>query len=1568
MTFTVPKIDQEILDQAGIGPAELRVRGHVDAARLEVIHRPQGALPFLERIDAAAAALPELYARLSELPPPAEGSELDTKDGAKPDAAATIPIPLYELRENPRLLRAALDEVDSIRRKIRQLPRAVERGGEEPRAFLLAEGYLEAAKFVWNGSALRVYFEAAQQSDPLELKELWTLPTLLKFALVESVLAQANALLDARAGMQVSKAAAQAAKQGGFAVETSGLSLAAGTAGRSAAQTSPAELLSAKIKSLRELGHANWLSLMEPLVVFDAMLMQDPANGYQRMDFDSRERYRKRVADIAYYSEHSELQVAASVLELAKRAQERRLLDLSHPDPRLYLRQAHVGYYLIDRGFEELAGVVGYRPRFIDRLRANGRMHADYLYIGSVEVLSVLLIGAILLPLIPNYSILGGLAIAFFLLLLPATQGAVDLVNNAVTAIYKAFALPKLDFSKGIPEDYSTLVVVPTLLMNEKQVRELVQQLEVRFLANQDPHLHFAALTDLPDSVTRPRENDRDPLVDLAVQLIDELNERYPASPRHGSFFLLHRHRIYNSRQGVWMGWERKRGKLLDLNKYLKGEFDAFPVKAGNLDTLGKVQYIITLDSDTQLPRGTAAGMVGAMAHPLNRAIIDPEKRIVTEGYGILQPRVGVSVHSASRSRLASLYSGQTGFDIYTRAVSDTYQDLYGEGSFTGKGIYEVATLHAVLERRFPRNALLSHDLIEGAYARAGLVTDIEVIDDYPSHYSAFTRRQHRWVRGDWQIAQWVSSRVPDEAGRYGRNPISTISRWKILDNLRRSLVEPSTLILLVAGWLGLPGGALYWTLITLLLMFLPTIMQLGFGLGRAWFSEAPGGVGEAVDGFWLGCLITLLNLVFLPHQTMLALDAIVRSLVRRFITGERLLEWETAAEAEAATGKKTPVDRYLSATPAFSLAIAVVVAFLQPHALAVAAPILLLWGVANGITLWLDRPPRDEKAELSEGEDRFLREHALRVWRFFYEYGGKRHNYLIPDNVEEETLFEAARVSPTNFGLLLNARQAAVQLGFLTAVEFAELTHRSLETMQRLTRFRGHMYNWYDTRTLEPLRPITVSSVDSGNLAASLYTLRTGAEAVLRQPLLDARLFQGLETHWQLLRLQKSIPAEIGARALPASSADLHEWSAWILETDQLGVWEGIPDYSEPSQDEAAWWLKETRSRVAAVATLLRDYLPWLQPQYAPLRELPQLAPLQWDGLPSLEEAAEFAAELEQRLGRTWATRNAQGDDRTQQSTLVEQLRSELAGTREHLTELAESVGAVASEAHRLVKEMDFAFLEEEGRQLLSIGYEMETGKLHSACYDMLASEARIATFIAVARGELPQQGWFKMSRTHTMAFGFPVLLSWTGTMFEYLMPALWMRNYPDTLISRSLTAAVEIQREFTRKAGIPWGISESGYAQTDDAGHYHYQAFGIPPIALKWDAVAGASKTGAVISPYSTFLALGVDTPESMRNLHRMADAGWVGAYGFYEAADYADFTQPPVLVREWMAHHQGMAMMGMLNLLDKDAVQRWFHANPEFQASELLLHEKPIREASLKAEQKSMSSAQPALKKAS
>jgi cyclic beta-1,2-glucan synthetase len=1473
-----------------------RLRRAADqAARWEVIPRPRTDGSFHARAHAAHRRLKQLEPRL------ARQSQAETTDDPQLVARRAV---LLELAASHRTIRSAIRDVSEKRRELVRLPRLVlDSGHDEPRIAAVARIYLEAVNGTFSAPTFQAFIQAVQVHEPLNVEELWSAGTFLRFVLTESILEEARDVFRSR----------------------------------DAASVGP---LMVQIKSLQSASNADWIDLIEPLIVFDVFLRQDPAHAFAQMDVESRELYRRRIALIASRSDSSESQVAQAALELAREGN-----AAEFPSSRIHLRGAHVGYYLVGDGFSQLASRVGFHPSFAWRARTFVHANGEDLFLSGIQLSTLLFIAAVLFPVLPNVSGLAGLAFAFLFLLLPASQDAVELVNGAITAFFEPEPLPKLDFSAGIPSDCITLVAVPTLLMNEKQVRKLVNDLEVRFLGNRDSNLHFALLTDLPDSISKPREKDFHPLVDLAARLITELNEKY-RSPRNGVFLLLHRHRIYNTRQGVWMGWERKRGKLLDLNKLLAGDFDAFPIKTGPQEALQGIRYVLTLDSDTQLPRGTAARLIGAIAHPLNQAVVDPKRLIVTTGFGILQPRTAVAVRSTTRSRLAALYSGQSGLDIYTRAISDAYQDLFGEGIFTGKGIYEVETLHAVLDSRFPRNALLSHDLIEGAYARAGLATDVELVEDYPSHFSAYMRRKHRWVRGDWQIAQWIFSRVPNESGHRVANPISGISRWKIFDNLRRSLVEPSIFALFIAGWLCLPGGPLYWTIASLLLLFFPALAQFAFAFFRALADGRRGQVRESIAHFGHAALMALIRLVFLPHETLLAFDAIVRSLVRRFITGERLLEWEIAAQSELSSQANAPVDRYLAITPLVAISLGALIWFFAAErgAIFCAAPVLLLWALANPVTVWLNLPPRNQRP--IDVEDReFLSTHALRIWRYFREFGVERHNFLIPDNLMEKGHVEAPRVSPTNIGLLLNARQVACELGFLTAPEFAALTGSTLRTIERMERFRGHLYNWYDTETLFPLDESPfVSSVDSGNLVASLFTLQAGTGALANKPLLRPEIFAGLHAHLSLLRRAKYLPDALSRIKMPGTSAAIGEWIAW-LRGAQSALAEATISAREQNHD--TWWISETLNRVDAVLALFPNYLPWLLPEFAPLLLLLQFGQ---DSKPTEVAPASalcFADEMQSRLT---------GDHRTFPDAsirdLAERLCKLLSTARENLNTLSADLRNIERTAERLAQETEFAFLVDPGRQILSIGYEMGKNKRHEACYDLVASEARIATFLAIARGDLRQQSWGKLGRDHARVHGRFLLLSWSGTMFEYLMPALWMRSYPGTLIARTQDACVYVQRAYGRSRGIPWGVSESASSAKNDRGDYHYFAYGLPSVALWPEASAGP-----VISPYSTFLALSADLPKSLGNLRRMEAEGWVGPYGFYEAADYSASSRTPVVVREWMAHHLGMSLLAIGNVLRNNVVQQWFHAHPTIQATEMLLQEIPNNNAVLEARLKNL-----------
>jgi len=1485
--FAIPPAEETVDDET-----LQRLRQAVDTVNSwEVIPRPPARSYFARRVHAVRQALQHLELDLARLVLPHHSSdpELTTRRSA-----------LLELGASHRMFRAAISAVSSKPRRIAELPRLpLGTHMDEPRIAGVARLYLDATGGDFSAPAFHAFVGLLQSHEPLNVDELWHIGAFLRFAMLEKILDEARALL-----------------------RTSG--------------AGPASLLINHIKSLQAITHADWVYLIEPLIAVDRFLRQDPANVYAAMDFESRELYRKRIAQVARRSDCAEWQVAQAALELAQKAR-----GSAAVNPRAQYKREHVGFYLLDRGFSQLAGRVGFHPSPAWRARQFVRAHAEDFFLDGIALLTIFFVAAALFPVLPRVDGLAGLLAILILLCLPASQDAVDLVNSAITAYFDPEPLPKLEFKDGIPRECTTLVAVPTLLLDERQVRKLIDDLEVRFVGNGDTNLHFALLTDLADSVSKPRERDFHPLVELAVRLIEELNAKYASSNR-GVFLLLHRHRIFNTRQGVWMGWERKRGKLLDLNKLLAREFDAFPIKAGPVGVLDNVRFVLTLDADSQLPHGAAARLVGAIAHPLNQAVIDPRFRIVTEGFGILQPRVGIAVRSTASSRLAAIHSGQGGVDLYTRAVSDAYQDLFGEGIFTGKGIYEVAILHAVLNRRFPRDSLLSHDLIEGAYARAGLVTDVELVDDYPSHFSAYIRRKHRWLRGDWQIAQWMFSRVPDESGHMVANPISSVSRWKILDNLRRSLVDPAFFFLFLAGWTFLSGGPLYWTMVPLMMLFFPATAQFLFSLGRAFATGNKEQTGEAVAGLRQAATIALLRLAFLPHETLLAFDAILRSLVRRFITGERLLEWETAAQSETQTGQPASSDRYLAATCAIAAIAGALIGLLasQHWAIFCALPVLALWAFAPPITNWLNRPPR-EQHHIAPGDRKFLLAHALRIWRYFCEFSVERHHYLIPDNVMEEDVREAARVSPTNIGLLLNARQAACEFGFITTPEFAALTGLTLETIARMEKYRGHLYNWYDTIALRPLDASPfISSVDSGNLVASLFSLHAGARALADKPLLAPELFDGLRAYIGLPLSEEHRPTASIGISIPDSSADLTVWIAWLSRAKTAAAKITVSPTADP---QCTWWIREAEHRVDAIIRLLENYLPWLLPQFAVLRDVRQLGIDQKSFDLNCAEAIEFAGELRFNLAAAHRALAADEAIAEARERLLDLLPIAIGNLRTLLSDLQN----IAHEAERLAYEMDFSFLVDPWRRILSIGFDMGTRQRHGSCYDLIASEARIATFLAIARGDIPPQSWLKLGREHTFTSGHFLLLSWSGTMFEYLMPALWMRAYSGTMIAQTQDACVKVQQAFGREHGIPWGISESGSSQKNDRGDYHYFAYGIPRLALWFEANAGP-----VISPYSTFLALTVDPEEAIRNLRRMESARWMGTYGFYESADYSASSRRPVLVKEWMTHHLGMSLLAIANLLCDNVVQKWFNEHPMIKAAEMLLQEMPVSKAVLKA----------------
>ena len=1290
--------------------------------------------------------------------------------------------------------------------------------------------------------------------------------------------------------------------------------------------------ISNSIGSLRLLGTLDWREFVEAMSLVERVLRTDPTDAYAGMDFGTRDRYRHAVELIAKASGRSEDAVAGHAVELARAA-----ADRSGADD----RTAHVGFYLIDRGRQELEGAVGGRSHPAAALRRCWpSKSALFLYLGTITLMTLLLSVWLLAQ-----AWAGGVAnwtlVPLGLLVLLATgQLAVALVNWVTPLLTSPHRLPRMDFSKGIPPESRTLVVVPTMLSTARNIDRLVEALEVRFLANRDGNLYFGLLTDLPDAAEESLAEDA-PLLALVRERIESLNAQY-AGGSGDVFFLFHRPRRWNPRDRIWIGYERKRGKLADLNALLQeGNRDGFSLLVGATTALTGVRYVITLDTDTQLPRDAARQFVGTMAHPLNRPVYDETLQRVSAGYGILQPRVSVSLPSGQHSRYARLYSGEPGIDPYTRAVSDVYQDVFQEGSFIGKGIYDVAAFEWALKGRFPENRILSHDLLEGCYVRSGLLSDVELYEEYPARYGADVNRRYRWIRGDWQLATWLLPRVPGPEGRHVHNPISALSRWKLLDNLRRSLVPVALTLLLVLGW-ALTSRTAFWTLAVLGVLLIPpmltTLLDLlrkpdDMRLGQHLASTARAAGRRLIQAG--------LALVTLPHEAYYSLDAILRTLWRLLVTHQRLLEWNPSGDQERLSRTELAASfRTVWFPPVLAIATAIYLVVAAPAALIVAAPILVLWLVSPAIVWWISRPLGRREAQLSAEQIRFLRRMARKTWAFFEACVGPQDHWLPPDNHQEGRADHLAhRTSPTNMGLALLGNLAAFDFGYIPAGQLLERTANTLETMAGLERHRGHFYNWYDTQSLQPLPPAYVSTVDSGNLGGHLLTLRAGLTGLSDRPILGRRWLEGISDTLgvlvkavgdaeppTLVELREAFAAAVAAPPVRVSTAkrvaDGLTRSAEAVSRELVSVRDTEP------QAEAAWWAEALTRQCRATS----DELAWLAP-WAALAEVPDgLSDLpDIDAIPTLSALAQMDRIL---LASPAGPTPAQG--------------AWLGDLRRCLAQGSQRAQARVADIQRLARlagdlaDMDYGFLYDKGTRLLHIGYHVDERRLDPSYYDLLASEARLGVFVAIAHGQIPQESWFALGRVLTSAGGEPTLLSWSGSMFEYLMPQLVMPTYEQTLLDQTARAAVARQIQYGKQRGLPWGISEAGYNTVDLQLNYQYRAFGVPGLGLK----RGLAED-LVVAPYATVLALMVEPQAACQNLERLAAAGAEGRFGLHEAIDYTPARQrrgeTRAVLRSYMAHHQGMSLLALDYLLLDRPMQRRFESDPLFQATLPLLQER-------------------------
>lgn len=1296
--------------------------------------------------------------------------------------------------------------------------------------------------------------------------------------------------------------------------------------------------------SLRQLALLDWRPVFERLSGVEGMLRTDPSGIHSQTDFNTRDRCRRKVEEISRRCGRGEMEVAQSAIDLAA-------LAAAETEEE---RRGYVGTYLIGEGRRDLARTLGCRESLRDRLLDGARRHHSAIYFGGLLFFSLAILSAICVWGLRGQTT-GIQIVMTLLLLIPTSQLAIEFLNYLLTRLLPPETLPKMDFEEsGVPDAFRTLVVVPVLLVDKETILAEVEKLEVRFLANKEDNLLFSLFTDYTDADEEHREDDVS-LLQSVIEGFESLNHRYGS----GRFFLFHRDRRWSESEGKFIGWERKRGKIEELNCLIDGTrpLDAPPLaRVGDPDQLSNVRFVITLDSDTQLPLGAARRMIETLAHPLNRPRFDALGGILPGSFTIIQPRVSPSLPSTSASLFSRLFADAVGIDPYTRAVSDVNQDLTGEGSYYGKGIYDVRAFSRVLSGRFPEAWLLSHDLIEGAHVRVGLASDIELYDEFPQGYLSYTSRQHRWIRGDWQIADWIWPTVPVAGGGRGPNPLSGFNRWKVFDNLRRSLVPAASLALLLVSWLISPQmGWIAGFIVVVQLLFHPLAQPFTWATsGQAFRNFSFSQLGHDL-------LRALVEAALLPFQTWLSLDAILRVGYRRLVSRRKLLEWTSAQAAQWGASGKTP--RFLlllGLASVFSLILGLVAQLWRPSALAVASPWLVLWFLspAFGWVLSLAPPPKWARPPLPDSELRSLRIVARRTWRYFTDLVNDGASWLPPDNYQVSPQTQLAmRTSPTNIGMWMLSALGAHDFGYLTPDEVVDRLARTMKTLSKLDRHEGHLLNWYDIQTLTPLEPRYVSTVDSGNLLGVLWTLEQGLADLMRAPLFCDRAFEGLrdigEILKQLVQTEGASETRPGALALMMSKwktpPDHIVDSLRLLqraERDAQGL-AFVAGDTKSGRPEADYWAGQMRQQFQSWRAIADRYLGWIEilgekseeevAQFGPdfvqafrqdLHRAPSLVELASGNISVIQSLQSFHDDDHAVLGQhfEWADRLLQAFQRSQW----------LAG--ETLADCESLVREICDLAHTI----NMSFLYDSDRRLFAIGYNVSEGRRDSSLYDLLASEARLGSFIAIARGDISFEHWFSMSRPYGAVGRRTALLSWTGTMFEYLMPLIFQRSYGSSLLDKAAEEAVAIQIAYGKKHRVPWGISESAFGDLDMNKIYQYRAFGVPELGLK-----RGLEEKIVIAPYATLLAVNVAPEETVQNLKRLNRLGLLSDYGYYESMD---FSRKPnregergVIVRTYMAHHQGMAFLSLTNFFFDNAMVRRFHADARVRTAEPLLQER-------------------------
>ncbi len=1399
-----------------------------------------------------------------------------------------------------------------------------------PRSFALAAELAKHSSFYITINSIEDFLEAYQKEAELDSGELWILVDMLKIAIlyavaelakrsVESIKMRAKAekfYLQAESGLysvdqiinenknvlfnaQFIEYVMVLFRENPNAAEVIGklnrrLSVRNLSADKlvkkaHAVQTINIMHISNAINSLRMLAKINFESIFENISAVHKHLCGD--ESYVMMDFESREYYRKKVSEIAAKTKVSEPAVSKAAIELSKKAGE------------------HVGLYLAGYKAQELIKEFG-KPAVKEKITTIIKRHMLLVYIGGAVISSIVSAALLCISLFFMYPVFYGI-IGFVISLIPIYAVAEAINNRIFVLINKPGFIPKMALKEGITKECATIVAVTSLITNLEDGQELLEKMQVYYAANQQDNIYFTLLSDFKESSSEITSEETE-IIEKIENEIENINKKYEKK----LFFYAQRKRAYIPSEKKYSGKERKRGALLDFCRLLRGDGSAFIHVTKDIPQT--VKYIITLDSDTELSRDAALKMVGAMEHPLNRPEISDTTNIVKSGYGVIQPRIGIDVVCAAKTRFSLVFSGKGGLDTYACASSDVYQDGFGTGIYTGKGIFEIDVYTKVLEAAFPDNTILSHDLLEGSYLRCALLSDVVLMDGCPAKYFSWAKRQHRWARGDWQLMPWLKSTVKTRDSKT-RNPLPGLAKYQIIDNMRRSLVIPLSFIVILLSQTAFYRSAFFWFISGILPLFIDGLLDFGERIIRLIRNA---GKGTTIKDAWYETKTlfeqSFYKFAFLPYETYITVDAIVRTIIRVVFTKKKLLEWETAAEGEKGTDENAAdYWKKMRAAPILAVLLYIFSIVLTGTFSIIAFIVFSIWFFAPYIAYLISRPRKAKKHAPDSRQAEYLEDIALKTWRFFERFGADNEYCWMPDNYQQNPRKGIAnRTSPTNIAFSLTSGIIAYYMGFMTLPDALARVEKCIIGIEKAPKWEGHLYNWYDIEGLRPLEPGYISSVDSGNLACYLIVSLEAINEMMATPI-GAYLKRGIKAVYR--ESGKVYPYTIDR------DADIYDAVFTVNTIDEDGR---LSDYKKAFGayfGKYAKWADMMEELVSEQAYLYTESKELLADKLRYISVTGYISDYN-DILELLSKVFEQAISINDAKAIDWC----KGMETMLGESYIAFLR------------LCVRSDKLKKRIISLYENMNFKVLYDEGKELFSIGYDMRQGRLSDTHYDLLASEARQTGFIAIAKGDVPGKHWFRLARPLTVAGDNRVLLSWGGTMFEYLMPLIIMKSYDNTLLAETYNAVVNMQSDYGELRRTPWGVSESGYYAFDPQMNYQYKAFGVPSLGMK----SGLIKE-MVVSPYSVFLALHVNARAAVHNLARLEKIGALGKYGFYEAVDYTQSRMQKGkkrrIIKSYMAHHQGMIFASILNCLHEEKLQQLFHSSMCVKATEMLLKEK-------------------------